>query len=388
MGYLEFLAPGAAPAPAQPFPDGALCWSDLSCWDGAVPARGARVHIEAGRTIVLDQDIDVASLEIEGTLLIAGRDTQLRAGWILVHNGGRLAAGSPEQPFREKLTITLCAGTSVTPHPDLGTKFLTALDGGTIDLQGEQRSSWVQLGSTVAPGHCNVRLAEPVDWRAGERVAIASGQDHALVEEFVVRDVGPDRSSLTLDRSVAHRHHGQHATLRHVVPGSIAKVLLLERNIVVEGCEDSVQSSLGGFCMIAGSMKPGTSARRAIGRFSGVEFRRMGQFNRPGRYPLHWHNNGDAAESCVSGCLVHDSYQRGIVTVGSRHVRISGNVVMKPLGHGYIVESEDNSPQLQTTNLAVRPRVARFADAAMRRYCEVRPRAFWIVRSPTQPVVH
>ncbi len=114
----------------------------------------------------------------------------------------------------------------------------------------------------------------------------------------------------------------------------------------------------------------------------------MGQFNRPGRYPLHWHNNGDAAESCVSGCLVHDSYQRGIVTVGSRHVRISGNVVMKPLGHGYIVESEDNSPQLQTTNLAVRPRVARFADAAMRRYCEVRPRAFWIVRSPTQPVVH
>src|SRR4249920_2504001 len=68
MGYLEFLAPGAAPAPAQPFPDGALCWSDVSCWDGAVPPRGARIHIEAGRTIVLDQDIDVASLEIEGTL--------------------------------------------------------------------------------------------------------------------------------------------------------------------------------------------------------------------------------------------------------------------------------------------------------------------------------
>ena len=83
MGYLEFLAPGAAPAPAQPFPDGALCWSDVSCWDGAVPARGARIHIEAGRTIVLDQDIDVASLEIEGTLLIAGRDTQLRAGHLV-----------------------------------------------------------------------------------------------------------------------------------------------------------------------------------------------------------------------------------------------------------------------------------------------------------------
>jgi hypothetical protein len=133
--------------------------------------------------------------------------------------------------------------------------------------------------------------------------------------------------------------------------------------------------------MIAGSLHAGVAARPAVGRFSGVEFRRMGQFNRPGRYPLHWHNNGDATASSVTDCLIQHSYQRGIVTVGSRHVRISGNVVVKPFGHGYIVEREDNSPQLTTTNLAVRPRVARFADAAMRSYCEVRPRAFWVVHS-------
>ena len=78
---------------------------------------------------------------------------------------------------------------------------------------------------------------------------------------------------------------------------------------------------------------------------------------------------------------MHESYQRGIVTVGSLHVRISGNVVMKPYGHGYIVESEDNSPQLVTTNLALRPRVVRFADQKMRSYCEHHPRAFWVVQS-------
>ncbi|HTN50476.1 MAG TPA: G8 domain-containing protein [Burkholderiaceae bacterium] len=388
MGYLEFLAAGAAPAPAPAFPEGARRWSDEASWDDGVPDAGARVRIEAGRTVVLDQDVDVASLEIEGTLLVEARDTRVRAGWILVHKGGRLAVGSPEQPFRDRLTITLCARDGVVPHSDLGTKFLAALDGGTIDLHGQQRTSWVQLGSTVAPGHSNVRLAQPVDWRAGERIAIVSGQDHALVEERTIRDIGADCMSLTLDQAVAHRHHGQQGALR-VQPGSMAKALLLERNIVVEGCEDSARESVGGFCMIAGSTKQGEIARRAIGRFSGIEFRRMGQFNRPGRYPLHWHNNGDAAESCVSGCLVQDSYQRGIVTVGSRHVRISGNVVMKPYGHGYIVESEDNSPQLVTTNLAVRPRVARFADTAMRRYCELRPRAFWIVRSAQErPAAH
>ena len=242
------------------------------------------------------------------------------------------------------------------------------------------------LGASIAPGHNLLRLAQPVDWRAGERIAVASGQDHALVEERCIAEVGGDCMTLSLDRAVSHRHHGQHAPMNHVLPGSIAKAVLLERNIVVQGCEESERSSQGGYCLIASALEPGQGGRRSIGRFSGVEFRRMGQFNRPGRYPLHWHNNGDAPESSVSGCLVRDSYQRGIVTVGSRHVRISGNVVLKPYGHGYIVESEDNSPQLVTTNLAVRPRVARFADIKMRSYCEHRPRPFWIVRSlPERP---
>jgi hypothetical protein len=388
MGYLEFQAAGAPPAPADVFPDGAQRWSEASTWGGSIPVTGAAVRIERGRTIILDQDIDVASLDVEGTLLLAARDTKVRAGWIMVQGEGRLAAGEPERSFRQRLTITLCAGDHVRSHPMLGSKFLAALNGGAIDLHGEQRTSWVPLGATAAPGHGTIRLAQPVDWRVGERVAVASGHDHSLVEERTISEVGADCMTLTLDRAVTHRHHGQHASLQHVLPGSLAKAVLLERNIVVEGCIESERASQGGFCMIAGSMQPGIPGRRAIGRFSGVEFRRMGQFNRPGRYPLHWHNNGDAAESCVSGCLVHSSYQRGIVTVGSRHVRINGNVVLKPYGHGYIVESEDNSPQLLTTNLALRPRVARFADSSMRSYCEVRPRPFWIVRSPVRPAAH
>jgi hypothetical protein len=187
---------------------------------------------------------------------------------------------------------------------------------------------------------------------------------------------------------MAHRHHGKLAPVRHVLPGSLGKVVLLTRNVVVEGCESSDRDSLGAYCMIVGGVDATGTMRHAVGRFSGVEFRRMGQFNKPGRYPLHWHNNGDAADSSVIGCLVHQSYQRGIVTVGSRRVRISGNVVVKPYGHGYIVESEDHSPQLTTTNLALRPRVARFADQAMRSYCEHRPRPFWIVHSATRGTLH
>jgi hypothetical protein len=389
MGYLEFRAAGAPPLPADVFPDDAQRWSDPAAWGGTVPPAGVSVCIEAGRTVILDQDIDVGSLDVEGTLLVASRDTELRAGWIAVRGAGRLVAGTTDAPFTHRLSITLCADDRAAPHAQLGTKFLAALDGGTIDLHGARRASWVALGASAAPGYNTIRLAQPVDWRAGERIAIASGQDHALVEERTIAQVGSDCLTVTLDHALAHRHHGQHGSMHSAMPGSIAKVLLLERSIVVQGCAESEKSGLGGFCMVAGSVQPGVTGRRAIGRFSGVEFRRMGQLNRVGRYPLHWQNNGDAAESCVSGCLVQQSYQRGIVTVGSRHVRINGNVVLKPYGHGYIVESEDNSTQLITTNLAVRPRGARFADSAMRSFCEVRPRAFWIVRSPSaRPVAH
>jgi hypothetical protein len=391
MGFLEYLSAGAAPVPApvDVIPGNAERWSDAAAWPRGRPARGDAVTVVAGRTLVVDEDIDVGSLTIHGTVIVARRDARLRAGWILVEGDGELMAGTAEQPFKQALTITLAGDSGGIAHPVLGTKFIAALKGGTIDLHGEARTSWVPLGPSASPGHDTVRLDQPVDWRAGERVAVASGADHAIVEEHTIAEVGPDCLTLKLAGTLAHRHHGKLAPLRHVLPGSLAKAVLLARNVVVEGCEASDRDSIGGYCLIAGG--PGDvpgSIRQSIGRFSGVEFRRMGQFNRPGRYPLHWHNNGDAADSAVVGCLVQQSYQRGIVTAGSRCVRISGNVVVKPYGHGYIVEAEDHSPQLLTTNLALRPRIARFADQGMRSFCEHRPRPFWIVKSGTRGSLH
>jgi G8 domain len=385
MGFLEYLSVGAAPAPApalEVFPDNAEQWSDASTWGGNHPGARDAVTVAAGRTVVIDQDIDIGSLTIHGTVIVARRDVKIEAGWILVAGGGALSAGSSEQPFKQRLTITLCAGKGATPHPELGSKFLAAVRGGTIDLHGEARTSWVPLGGSAAPGHHTIRLDQPVDWRPGDRIAVASGADHAIVEERTIEEVDADCLTVKLGAPMAHRHHGKQAPVRHVLPGSLAKAVLMTRNVVVQGCEDSPRDSVGAYCLIAG--EPGEtegSVRQSVGRFSGVEFRRMGQFNRPGRYPLHWHNNGDAADSSVVGCVVHQSYQRGIVAVGSRRVRISGNVVVKPYGHGYIVESGDHSPQLLTTNLALRPRVARFADQGMRKFCEHRPRPFWIVQS-------
>jgi len=393
MGFLEYLSVGAAPAPT-PLPDEALPadaerWSDAAAWPGGLPGHGDAVTVAEGRTLVVDQDIDIGSLTVHGTLIVAHRAARIRAGWILVSGNGQFVAGTAEQPFKQTLTVTLCADSGAAPHRELGSKFLAAVNGGSIDLHGEARTSWVPLGPSTAPGHDTVWLDQPVDWRRGEPIAVASGADHAVIEEHMIADVAADCLMVKLATPMQHRHHGRQATVRHVLPGSLAKAVLLSRNIVVEGCNASERDLVGAYCLIAGG--PGEVAgtvRQSVGRFSGVEFRRMGQFNRPGRYPLHWRDNGEATASCVVGCLVHRSYQRGIVTVGSRRVRISGNVVVKPYGHGFIVEAEDDSPQLVTTNLALRPRVARFADQGMRSFCEHRPRPFWIVPPGPRPRPH
>jgi hypothetical protein len=387
MGFLPFSSGGGASlAPATVAnPLQTMAWSDPLTWSGRLPGPRDVVQVPAGRTLLVDQDIDVAALEIAGTVLFAPRDIQVECDGILVAGGGVLRAGGIEQPFAQRLTFTL----GCTPERELidglGSKFLAAVDGGRIELIGPRRTSWVVLGDTVAPGAIVLRVSEPVDWVAGERIAIASGgPELPLVEERTVFGVSPDGLNVTLDAPMQHRHLGQHGRVRNALPGAIARVALLSRTIVVEGDASAARNSLGAHCIIAGHA-PGEpfpeNSRGAVGSFVGVEFRRMGQFNRSGRYPLYWHVNGDVPGNQMIDCVIHSSFQRGVVVSETRGVKIHGNVVHKPLGHGFIVDQADQAQDVATmltTNLTIRPRRVRFADPAMRDLYERRPRSLWI----------
>jgi len=262
----------------------------------------------------------------------------------------------------------------------VGGKFLIAAEGGTIELNGPRRVAWSILADTVFPGGVVLKLTEPVDWRVGERVVIASGgTDLALVEERLVAAVGSDRLKVTLEQPLKHRHLGRNAPVLGALPGAFGKIALLSRDIVIEGDAVSAQSSDGAYCLISPQIEEtvANAPQPSAARFSGVEFRRMGQFNRPGRFPLYWSGNGASEQSAIINCVVHQSYQRGVVVAGSTGVRLHGNVIYRPLGHGFIVDHPDDGAALVTTNLVIRPRVVRYADPAMRAMCEHRPRAVW-----------
>jgi hypothetical protein len=386
MGFLAFQSGGGAVVLPLSLaaPGEVLRWSDRATWSGRPPTPEDIVRVPAGRTLVIDRNIHVAALEIAGRVSFARRDLAVRSGGILVHAQGVLSAGEPEQPFEHRLSITLEGAREREMIHGLGSKFLAAIDGGRIELIGRRRRSWAMLAVTASPGAIVVRVGQPVDWRRGERIAIASGgPDLPLIEERSVFNVSADGVHVTLDRPVQHRHLGENSPVYGALPGSIGRVALLSRDLVVEGDEDSARTGYGAHCLVAGRM-PGdcgmeTGQRGSVGRFQGVEFRRMGQFNRLGRYPLHWHHNGEAADSMLVDSIVHQSFQRGVVVSGTRRLRLQGNTMYKPLGHGFITDEADAGAGIITANLTIRPRVVRFADPAMRALSEHKPRAVWFL---------
>ncbi len=386
MGFFRFSAAGGAelsPSPAAPpaLPSDALVWSSPATWGGVKPGARDVVKVPAGRTLLIDEDIEVGALEIQGTVLFAARDLTVKSNGILVSGNGVLRAGEAEHPFDDRLTFTLGGSNDRDLIDGLGSKFMAAVDGGSIELFGKRRPGWVMLGDTAVPCAIIIRLNEPVDWSAGDKIAIASGgADLPLVEERTVFAVTADGLRVTLDAPLQHRHEGRNARVRHTSPNSIAKVVLLSRSIVIEGDIGSTRSGYGAHVMIAGHApnEPGTSvASGSRGCFISVEFRRVGQFNYPGRYPAHWYNNKIARGSVLADCVVHQSFQRGVVVSSTRGVMLHGNVIYKPLGHGFIIDQSEDSASVLTTNLTVRPRRVRFADTGMRSMYERRPRSVW-----------
>jgi hypothetical protein len=389
MGFRDFEAGGGAmlPGAGRAGAHAPLRWSDAAAWAGKPPGRTDVVHVPAGRSLLIDQDVDVAALLVHGSVTVAPRDLSICTAGILVAHGGCLRVGEQDRPFQHRLTVTLSESAKVAALVGVGGRFLIAAQGGTIELNGPRRASWSILADTVFPGGVILTLTEPVDWRVGERLVIASGgSDLPLVEERVVAAVASDRMRVSLERPLKHRHLGRNAPVMGALPGTFGKVALLSRDIVIEGDEASEQSSLGAYCLITPQVEETAAAAPvpSTARFIGVEFRRMGQFNRPGRFPLHWNGNGASDQSAVVNCVVHQSYQRGVVVAGSAGVRVQGNVVYRPLGHGFIVDHADEGAALVTTNLVIRPRVVRYADPAMRAMCEHRPRAVWFAMA-TRP---
>ncbi len=348
---------------------GWTAWSDPATWGGNLPQPGQSVLIPSGRNVVLDVPSPaLATLTIEGNLIAAhDRDLVLSANVIMVH-GGSLRIGCADDPYLNTATITLTgAPSNANPH-DMGTKVLGAMAGGRIEIFGRPVRSWTRLAANAAAGANQISVLDASGWRVGDRIVVVSGSSEP--NEAETRTITAiSGQQLTLDAPLTRPRLG---VLRVVDGRSIdmrTAVGLLSRNITIQGDASSETTRFGGHMMtMVGSQV----------RVDGVRFFRMGQFDRIGRYPFHWHIVGDAPGQFVRNCAVDGSFQRGIVVHATRDVEVANNVVFDTIGHNYVIEDPAAIRNTLRDNLAVKTRLAFFTDPELRQQKDDEASNFWI----------
>jgi hypothetical protein len=97
----------------------------------------------------------------------------------------------------------------------------------------------------------------------------------------------------------------------------------------------------------------GKQSGGVIGRISYTEFSNVGQPQILGRYPIHFHLNGEIFESYSRGNAVHDSHARCITVHGVHYLRVQKNVCYNTMGHTIFLEDGIETNNIFEDNLVL-----------------------------------
>lgn len=356
-------------------------WSNPSTWGGTLPGANSDVMIPTGTSITLDINASVRSITVCGRLEAARRDTELATQWLMVMQRGEFVIGSAVSPFTQRFQLTLGPADPTASVMGMGTQLLGAMAGGKIRIFGEKRLSWTQLGASVGAGASLIQLKEPVDWRVGDEIVIASSSlEPAQAEHRTISAIENGGRDLRLNQALLFGHYGELQSFDGRTLDARAEVGLKSRRIVIQSDSSSISTRFGGHVMIMGSgmgLRESNPALRSSAIIQGVEFRRMGQFNRLGRYPIHWHFNDLSSGDTISHCSFHSNFQRGIVLHGSDGITVSNNVIAGSIGHAYVLEDGSERSNQFIRNLGLDTKPASFTASGLSNQNDQNAATFW-----------
>ncbi|QLG45720.1 G8 domain-containing protein [Costertonia aggregata] len=309
-------------------------WSNPSTWpNGNVPSTNENVTIPEGKTVVLDTSTpNLGSLTINGNLIFKDIDLSLSARWIMVH--GLLQIGTEEIPFQSNATITLTG-----PKEDINTmggRFLATMMRGSLEIHGASASklSWGQLEGSLSPGATSLTLdQEPTGWKIGDKIAIApSGYDPFEAEEVTISGIRD--KTIYFSPALQYMHFGELQEYEGKILDERAEVVMLSRNILIQGDSDSKENRFGGHIMVMVNSGPV--------HVEGVEFTKMGQPGIEARYNFHWHLAGDRNGDYIKNSSIHHGLQRGVVVHQTNNVLVE-NVVAYDIQNHVFIPAEDGN---------------------------------------------
>jgi len=354
---------------------------------------GANVNIASGARVYLDVSPGViyGSIVIDGTLVVADADIELKSQWILVRKGGSLIVGTPECPITKKVTIILHGsrtvnndiGTDAADGTGFGTKGVVVATGGSIQMFGQINGpTWTRLSAIARNGTKTIQVEDAINWKIGDKIVIAStdfsevldykkyqGKDdykeligQPFPDQNEVRTItAVDGKKITLDTGLVYSHWGQGYEK--------AEVGLLTRRIVLKGDDSTVSDAFGGHLMIR---------KGPITKISGVELTQMGQQGILGRYPVHFHVMGDTNDVVFSSNSIHDTFQRALSVHESYNINISDNVAFNVVGHMYFLEDGGEHGTIFQHNLGIRATPIGKETLRQLLPTDNRPAIFWI----------
>ena len=373
---------------SQISPIGNGSWQDPTIWPGAqIPGNSDDIVIPSGITIDLTGNIDVKSITINGILqAISGADIQVKTEWIMVMgNTALLEIGTTANPFDAvyNCTITLTGLDDGDDIMGMGDKFIVAMGGGNIELHGEQKMSWTQLGSNALPGSNQITMATAVDWDIGDEILLVASQtDWNEAEKKKITAISANDLNITLNSNLSYPHSGIVETYTRNTDNKTwtadlrGEVGLLTHNIKIQGDASSESNGFGGHIMCM----PNSTINA-----SSIELYRMGQKAKLGRYPWHWHLLDDfGTGQYFKNSSVHHSFNRAITIHGTSYVNVENNFFYDHIGHGVFLE--DGSERFNTIKnnvvlLSKRPLMGEEVTPSDNQLNEAQnrtPSSFWI----------
>lgn len=109
-----------------------------------------------------------------------------------------------------------------------------------------------------------------------------------------------------------------------------------------------------------------------VGRLEYVEMTYVGQAFRLGRYPVHFHLNGDMTGSYVRGLSMHKTFNRAVNIHGTHNVLVEHTVIFNVRGGAFFLEDGAETGNMFKYNLAVF-----VISSTSLRSDDITPAAFW-----------
>ena len=346
-------------------------WGVAGNWSPpVVPGSINPVQIPVGAVIAITSNATAASIDASGELLVPDVSCALTAGSVRVMgNTARLEVGRRQAPLAAGKVFTL---TLTGPYTVTNSKFLMAMDGGTIEMHGAPKRSWTRLSATALPGSTSIQVADASGWNVGDEIVIAGSEGQAIpgIASTGFQDFSEQRTVAAINgntiqlgpQPLAYLHVSSSQSYptggfpnwmleQHAEVGMLThNVKVTSVPVPVPGTSGNPETGFGGHIMIMGS------ATNPAGRgfLSAVELTRMGQTKQLGRYPMHWHMCRDgAAGQYIVESSIHETFNRACTIHGTDGILVDGNVGYHNLGHAFFLEDGSEEDNVLSNNLAI-----------------------------------